>query len=456
MTATELQAERVSQEALGERPHQISVVATGAGPRYTAIWGPARGKWLMETELDLATYAARWHELRADDWVQVDLAITSGSDPRVTAVWEQRPFDDYASYFGMTAQDYQDRFNQFWGSGLKPIRFCRYLDGSAERFAAIWERLPGPWAHYFGMDSASYQTHWEDFAVNRGLRLYQMHSYDRWFAALWHVAGIGRSLGGALTSGPTTTSSGRRQLDVFYRGVDTGLHWMRTEGGPWSRPRSLGGQLKSAPAAVRRGDLIEVLAEGMDGLLYVTTFDGNRWSGWQWVGDALGSAPAACSWEPDRLDVFYRGPGGDLVQRTFAGGWQTPVSLGGGLTSKPAAVAWGPNRLDVFARGTDDALWHIWYDGVWHGWESLGGVLRSAPAACSWGSGRLDVFARGTDDALWHIWFGGAWSGWERLGGVLVSDPAAVSWSQDRIDVFAEGTDGALWRKSWDGLAWSD
>src|SRR5262249_784730 len=156
---------------------------------------------------------------RADGWVQVDLAIRSGADPRFTSVWEKRPFEDYASFWGMTAQQYQDRFAQFGANGLRTVRFCRYMHGSHERFPAILEKLPGTWAHYFGMDHAAYQTRWEEMARAQ-LRVHHLHSYDRWFSAIWHLPGIGHSLGGALTSPPTASSRGVGFTDVFYLGPD--------------------------------------------------------------------------------------------------------------------------------------------------------------------------------------------------------------------------------------------
>lgn len=185
-----IEAERAKFGRPQQRPHQVSVVLTNQGPRYTAVWAPSVGEWIAEVALDAATYEARWHERHAAKYVQVDLAIAGGSQLRFTSVWERRPFDDYASYWGMTAQQYRNRFDEFWPKGLRPVRFCRYEQpGTGERFAAVWERLPGRWAHYFGMDHDSYQVHWADFALKRGLRLHQLHSYDQWFSAVWHDPG---------------------------------------------------------------------------------------------------------------------------------------------------------------------------------------------------------------------------------------------------------------------------
>jgi Repeat of unknown function (DUF346) len=170
------------------------------------------------------------------------------------------------------------------------------------------------------------------------------------------------------------------------------------------------------------------------------------------LGGHLATSPAVASWASGRLDVIWRGTGGDLRHEWFNGSWSAEESLGGQITSAPAAVSWGPSRLDVFARGTAGDLVHTWYDGSWHPWESLGGQLAagSGPTVSSWASGRLDVFWRGTGNDLRHKAFSGGWWPEESLGGVIMSDPEAVSWTLHRIDVFARGQDNALWHRWYD------
>ena len=205
-----------------------------------------------------------------------------------------------------------------------------------------------------------------------------------------------------------------------------------------------------------------VVALTVNGLPYTWSFTVGPFapapSGWESLGGVLTSTPAVSSWGATRADVFVRGSGNGLYQKTWNGtAWSGWTALGGVSTSAPAATSWGANRIDVFVRGADNQLYHRSSDGTsWSSWEPLGGVLTSAPTVASWASGRLDVFVRGADNALWHKWFvSGAWSGWESLGGVLSAGPAATSWGSNRIDVFVRGTDSGLWQRSWTGSAWS-
>lgn len=155
---------------------------------------------------------------------------------------------------------------------------------------------------------------------------------------------------------------------------------------------------------------------------------------------------AACRSGQD-LGVFARGPAGDLLMKWCRGNrWAEWISLGcpelpdplypavtvpAPLSSYPAACSWGPNRLDVFARGAAGDMLHRWWDGSeWSRFESLGmpvtGDLVALPftgtvTACTWGADRLDVFGRALDGGLYHARFDGRWdrgatSGPERGG----------------------------------------
>lgn len=138
------------------------------------------------------------------------------------------------------------------------------------------------------------------------------------------------------------------------------------------------------------------------------------------------------------MAVFLRGVSGDLVMKWWDGaGWSEFASLGMPevpddlypavtvavpLTGSPAACSWGPARIDVFIRGPRGELLHRWWDGKdWSPFESLGMPLTTgggdrcgipftgSVTACTWGPGRLDVFARALDANLYHAWWDGTW-----------------------------------------------
>ena len=141
-------------------------------------------------------------------------------------------------------------------------------------------------------------------------------------------------------------------------------------------------------------------------------WNGSSWSTWEDQGGSLASAPTVASWGKRRLDIFARGPDGQLWHKWFDDGWKQWENLGqpmiGPITEAPAAVSWGNKRIDIFVRGTGrQALAQVLRRRL----EQLGGPRRRAPlarrASCAWGDRRLDVFCSGPDDALWHKWFKG-------------------------------------------------
>ena len=191
---------------------------------------------------------------------------------------------------------------------------------------------------------------------------------------------------------------------------------------------------------------LDVFGRGTDNALYHNSKNsGGAWVSWDSLGGVLRSAPAATSWGPGRLDVFIRGTDDGLWHRWFSGGaWSSWESLGGALSSAPAVASWGSNRLDVFLKGTDNALWHKWWDGTrWSGYEGLGGIFTSDPGAFGVDGNVVEVYGRGTDNGLWHKWWDASgWHGFEYRGPSgqpLASAPAATSNLHSMAAIFVLG-----------------
>jgi hypothetical protein len=135
-----------------------------------------------------------------------------------------------------------------------------------------------------------------------------------------------------------------------------------------------------------------IFHRGIRGDLLLNWWDGTRWSGFMSLG------------MPEVEDALY-----------------PAVNVAAPLTGPPAACSWGPGRMDVFVRGPGGEMLHKWWDGKdWSRYESLGMPVRhganpqgipltGAVAACTWGAGRLDIFARALDGNLYHARWDGAW-----------------------------------------------
>jgi hypothetical protein len=239
--------------------------------------------------------------------------------------------------------------------------------------------------------------------------------------------------------GASTLTSGNT-IRIFYQQVNHNLVTVR---GPWAsewgRPKNLGGELTSGPAAITVNSGFEdfantwVFARGTGKTVWYRGFAGARgsWGPWTRLGTktALGAPGVTClGGSPSPPIVFIRGTDGALWQRSLSG--RRWISRGGHLASSPAPLpavnGKCPARLDVFALGPGHAVWE--FTGTWH---RVGGKSASAPAAVRLPNGETDLFIRGTDNALWmNVRAPGAaaWRGWHRIGGFLTSAPTAATW----------------------------
>ena len=206
--------------------------------------------------------------------------------------------------------------------------------------------------------------------------------------------------GGAMPMGVATApavcgSDGR--LDAFALTASGELlHAVRT-GDDWGEFQALGRPrlqvaglhpqpvpVQGGPAACRcEGGEMAVFLVAQSGLLLFKWWDGTSWSDFASLGSPelraahypavtaaapLTGPPAACSPGGRRLDVFARGPRGELMRRRWDGErWGRFESLGmppSGNARQPlsgtyAVVCPAPGRVDVFASTTDGVLWWL-------------------------------------------------------------------------------------------------
>jgi hypothetical protein len=185
MTSDEYQTRFDDYFAKGMRPTRVTVTATPSGPRFTAIWRKAEAAFAASHALTLSEFEEKWKDLREEGWLHTDMFIyQSGSSLLVAAIWVQKPWEDYASYYDMTADVYKQRFDDFWEKGLRVTTACVYRVGSEYRCSAIWERVPGRWGHWYDMTADQYQAKYDELAES-GHRLHQIQAYADRFSAIW-------------------------------------------------------------------------------------------------------------------------------------------------------------------------------------------------------------------------------------------------------------------------------
>lgn len=203
-----------------------------------------------------------------------------------------------------------------------------------------------------------------------------------------------------LAGPPASCSDGEKRADIFALNQAGELLHAAREGEEWSEftplgvpSMHIGGRqpqavpVSSRVAACRCGrEGIAVFLCTAAGALLFKWWDRRIWSDFVSLGmpeasdetypavtaaAPLTGPPAACSWGAGRLDVFARGPRGEMLHKTWKGrDWGPFGSLGIpagtkegrqrsiALTGSIAACSPGRGQLDVFATAVDGNLYH--------------------------------------------------------------------------------------------------
>ncbi|MFN2200249.1 MAG: hypothetical protein ACK2UO_03530 [Caldilineaceae bacterium] len=210
-----------------------------------------------------------------------------------------------------------------------------------------------------------------------------------------------------LSGPPAACPVGSDRIDVFALGQGGDLLHVARDDQRWGEFESLGTasmhlvgtraqpvpSLPIITACANGNQRVAVFLTATVGALLFKWWDGRVWSDFVSLGmpevhdegypavtaaSRLTGAPAACSWGPSRLDVFARGPRGELLHKAWDGrNWSSflslwmPVEIENGcersvpLTGAVTACSWGKNRVDVFATALNGKLYHAWWDGRW-------------------------------------------------------------------------------------------
>ena len=92
------------------RPARVTVAETGAGARYTGIWQTIEAAFHANHRMTIADFDAEWHAKRKAGWLHTDLYIyRDGGKLLASSTWVKKKWDDYATYYGMSADEYVQR-----------------------------------------------------------------------------------------------------------------------------------------------------------------------------------------------------------------------------------------------------------------------------------------------------------------------------------------------------------
>ena len=200
---------------------------------------------------------------------------------------------------------------------------------------------------------------------------------------------------------------------VRQAGGDIAWTHSRTGGSGWNEWGSIGappGGAGSAPALASRGsNRLDVFVRGkLDDRLYHKTYDGSWGAEWTQLGDMSFKGKPAALGRGDYVDVVVTGRDDAVWRLSSTPNWADHFeSLGGRVhPGSSPALANSPSGLVVFVRGAENSrLYANFLQGSWTGWEELGGILAGDPAAISTNGNQLEVVAPIDDNGAVGVWW---------------------------------------------------
>jgi hypothetical protein len=161
---------------------------------YAAIWNKTSSPpWEARHGLTSAQYQAEFDRLIGQGfrlvWVN---GYSVGGQDRYAAIWEKSPGPAFVARHGLTGAQYQAEFDKHIAEGFRLVLVSGYAVGNEARYAAIWQKDGGPaFVARHGLTGAQYQAEF-DKHVAEGFRLAQVNGYrvggQTFYAAIWDKA----------------------------------------------------------------------------------------------------------------------------------------------------------------------------------------------------------------------------------------------------------------------------
>jgi hypothetical protein len=170
---------------------QQTLAADAGAARYAAIWDKSAGPELQARHgLTSAQYQQEFDTLSQQGFRLVDVSgYAIGGQDHYAAIWEKSPGPDFQARHGLTAKQYQQTFDQLLAQGFRLAHVAGYNVNDQERYAAIWLKTPGPPLEArHGLTADQYQATFDQL-TQHGFRLVDVSGYavggqDR-YAAIW-------------------------------------------------------------------------------------------------------------------------------------------------------------------------------------------------------------------------------------------------------------------------------
>lgn len=179
LNADEYQAAFDTLVAEGFRLVNISGYAEAGQARYAAIWEQRPGPdWQARHGMSRQQYQQTFDELAAQGFV---LRQVSGYrvnvDVQFAALWEREEGVAFAARHALTSSEHQKNFDSLVSQGFRLAWVSGYSDTGIARYASVWRQEPfGPWEARHGLTADAYQQTFDELAA-RSMRPVQISGY---------------------------------------------------------------------------------------------------------------------------------------------------------------------------------------------------------------------------------------------------------------------------------------
>ncbi|MXV50268.1 hypothetical protein GS399_04735 [Pedobacter sp. HMF7647] len=191
MTSTQYQQIFIQMLNTGFRLVHVSGYDINGIDRYAAIWEQREGPpFEARHGLSAAEYQQAFDQLISEGYklVKVSGYQLNNSD-HYAAIWEQVDSNPWQARHALTADQYQKVFDELLNQGFRLIHISGYAVGGQDFYAGIWEQIPGAeWQARHRLTADQYQQTFDQMLAD-GFGLRQVCGYKvgdvDFYAAIW-------------------------------------------------------------------------------------------------------------------------------------------------------------------------------------------------------------------------------------------------------------------------------
>lgn len=225
MTSQEYQATFTDLTSKGFRVSNVSGYSVGGQERYAATFTktpiPGMSAWQARHGMTGAQYQQAFDSFTGQGYRLLDVSgYQVGGEAHYAAVWVKAPGPAFQARHGLTADQYQQTFNQMTAQGFRLVHVNGYGVNGQAFYAAIWEKNNGtPFVARHGLSATDYQAAFNQY-TGQGYRLMDVCGYavgnQTLYAGVWaKVAGPGYIARHSLSRNDFIEQNKQNQLQGF-------------------------------------------------------------------------------------------------------------------------------------------------------------------------------------------------------------------------------------------------